>query len=834
MNIDFVPLVMKQFVHFVYYVDSKKIPMNPNVRVRKSAKANDPSTWSTFTQVESVLNAGRGIGVGYFFDDDDPFVGIDIDHCVDRDGQLNQTALDFYKAFPNTYIELSMSGTGLHFIIQSKLPAWFVGSNSGGRKIDSVEFYQSKHYLALTGHELFQGSLKDPLVVPENVLDAFLKKMFPDKNETVITPQNGKSIFDSPDYQPEYDDDLVLWLCDKVPRFGQAYLYGSPIEFNNDESKRDFFVITQLLSLFGGDRDRAVAAFMKSACVRDVNRKVGHSEDYLARTFQNAVEKWNGFTYQVQITSKKTSLLDDSPQPATITQSESVPSPESQSSKAVPDSKTESDKFDRDKNSPDIPTVYNDPDVEQDYKNFGDENNDQYFQNTDRQNAKIFVDCNGSEIRFCLDMFQHGTFFRWYGHIWKCLNSSVQCWNLIDSMFPVYREMWLNSKSETERKSIASARHRIEMASGVESCLSWVRADHRVQVLRNQFNQCRNKICFENGVYDLESDSFNSADPSDLFTLSVGYDFNPNAKSDLWIKTISEIIPDSDTRSSLQTFLGLCLSGDIDSEKFAYFYGRGGNGKGTIIRTIVEALGDFAAIIPIDLFVSNKLSFGGESATPQLAKLEYARLAVADEIPDETLLVNSKLKSLTGGDHITVRPLYSPPITFTPQFKLILSGNVKAGFVGKKDIGIDRRLLFYPFEQFFSDTIANRHLKRALTSKHSLQGVINWLLDGFRRYKQIGLFESRKMKRAREDYLDDDMKTDDDVQNFVVNYCELDSNARTPRAEFLATFRQKFPQSRLIDKAIFDFLFRLYPTLHFVVYSGSKVLAGLRIKNQHS
>lgn len=834
MNIEFVPVVMRQFVHFVYWIDSKKIPMDPNFRVRRAAKANDPNTWGLFTQVEQILADGRGVGIGYFFDDDDPFVGIDIDHCVDESGNLNQTALEFYRAFPNTYIEVSMSGTGLHIILQTHLPKSFVGSNSGGRKINGVEFYQSKHYLALTGREFFPGSLKDPLLVSDDKFEDFLRKQFPecfdDGSEKIIAPENDKSIFESPDYQPEYDDDLIRWLCEKVPRFGNAYQFGSAIEFDNDESKRDFFVITQLLSLFHNDRSRVVNAFMNSACVRDVNRKSGHADDYLARTFQNAFEKWNGFTYEVKIKSTRKSLLND-----TIKESKSVPDPQPE---PVPTPQPQSSEQSKpvydlpvDKNSPDIPTIYNVPEVDEDYKNFGDESNDQYFQNTDRQNAKIFVTCNESEIRFCVDMFQHGAFFRWYGNIWKCLNSSVQCWNLIEYMFPIYREMWLNSKSETERKSIASARHRVEMASGVESCLSWVRADPRVQIRRNQFNQSHNKICFSNGVYDLESNSFDAADPSDLFSLSTGYDFNSAAKSDLWLKTISEIIPDSDTRSSLQTFLGYCLSGDVSAEKFAYFYGLGGNGKGTILRTIIAALGDFAAVIPIDLFVSNKLSLGAESATPQLAKLEYARLAVADEIPDETLLVNSKLKSLTGGDHITVRPLYSPPITFIPQFKLILSGNVKAGFVGKKDIGIDRRLLFYPFEQTFSDTSANRALKRSLTSLHNLQSIMNWLIDGFNRYKQLGLFESRKMRRARENYLDDDQHIDPDVQSFVDLHCEIDPNARTPRAEFLATFRKFFPHSTLIDKSIIDFLFRLYPVLRFVSYGGAKVIVGLRIKN---
>lgn len=834
MNISFVPLELRKFNHFVYYVDSKKIPMNPNFRVQKKARANDPSSWSSFSVVKNVIDSGRGLGVGFFFDDDDPFVGIDLDHVVDKNGELDPVAVNFLDEFPNTYVELSMSGTGIHLIIKANLPKSFLGSNTGGRKINNVEFYTAKHYLALTGIELFAGSLRDPVVVDDVSFENFLRRVFPNEfkseyeSEKIIRPENGKSIFDSPDYQPEYDDELVRWLCEKVPKFKNSYELGSASDFNNDKSRRDFFVMTQLLSLFHGDADRAVKAFYNSACLTDADRKSGHVEDYLNRTYTNAVERWNGFTYDVQITSKRKSLEGEFKSKSVTQDKKHV----AENTSATIDESTKSDQFDRDKNSVDIPTVYNVPEVEEEYINFA--SSDEYFQNTDRQNAKIFVNCNNREIRFCVDMFQHGAFYLWSGSIWKCLNSSVQCWNLIDSMFPVYREMWLSSKSESERKSIASARHRIEMASGVESCLSWVRADSRVQITRDELNKCTNKLCFRNGVYDLESNSFNPADPADLFTLCVGYDFNSSVTSNLWLKTISEIIPDKDTRSALQTFLGLCLSGDIDSEKFAYFYGVGGNGKGTIIRTIVEALGDFASIIPIDLFVQKSFSFGAESATPQLAKLEYARLAVADEIPDESLLINAKLKSLTGGDHITVRPLYSPPITFTPQFKLILSGNVKAGFVGKKDVGIDRRLLFFPFEQTFNDTNSNRCLKRELTSTRNLQGIMNWLIEGYQRYKQIGLFESRKMRLARENYLETYEDSDPDVKNFVENYCILDERSRCPRAEFLTTFRQIFPTSKLLDKQLFDILFGLYPTLKFLNYGGSKVIAGLRIKNQHS
>jgi putative DNA primase/helicase len=64
-----------------------KVPYSPN---GQHAKSSDPATWTTF---EEACKASRDYaGVGYVFSPDDPFVGIDLDDCLDTDGTVRPWA----------------------------------------------------------------------------------------------------------------------------------------------------------------------------------------------------------------------------------------------------------------------------------------------------------------------------------------------------------------------------------------------------------------------------------------------------------------------------------------------------------------------------------------------------------------------------------------------------------------------------------------------------------------------------------------------------------------------------------------------------------------------
>ncbi len=132
-----------------------KAPVNP--RTGQGAKANDPTTWADFQSTVRYFEAHKdnGIaGIGYEFSPGDPFTGIDLDHCRDKDtGQLKycvQMLIDYLSS----YSEISPSETGVHIIIRGTVPP---GGNSkglpcgGGAK---VEMYSEGRYFTVTGQHL--------------------------------------------------------------------------------------------------------------------------------------------------------------------------------------------------------------------------------------------------------------------------------------------------------------------------------------------------------------------------------------------------------------------------------------------------------------------------------------------------------------------------------------------------------------------------------------------------------------------------------------------------------------------------------------------------------
>src|SRR5215218_8663299 len=76
-------------------VKLNKIPINP--QTLRNADTTDPTTWGTFAQCVKALplaleeweedngSAYRGGGLGFVFTAEDPYAGIDFDHCVDPD-----------------------------------------------------------------------------------------------------------------------------------------------------------------------------------------------------------------------------------------------------------------------------------------------------------------------------------------------------------------------------------------------------------------------------------------------------------------------------------------------------------------------------------------------------------------------------------------------------------------------------------------------------------------------------------------------------------------------------------------------------------------------------
>jgi putative DNA primase/helicase len=117
-----------------------KVPYSP--RTARRASSTDLLTWGTYQEALEAYEDGEYAGLGFVFSSADPYTGIDVDNCVDEDGEIALWALEIVRYF-DSYTELSATGTGLHVIVRGEVP---------NRRKGEVEVYSSKRFFTVTGH----------------------------------------------------------------------------------------------------------------------------------------------------------------------------------------------------------------------------------------------------------------------------------------------------------------------------------------------------------------------------------------------------------------------------------------------------------------------------------------------------------------------------------------------------------------------------------------------------------------------------------------------------------------------------------------------------------
>jgi len=120
--------------------DVTKVPYTP--RTGCKASTTDLMTWRTFE--EAMAGLEQFDGVGFVFCSGDPYVGIDLDNCVDPEtSRIQPWALQIIEGL-NSYTEFSPSGKGIHIIVKSKIPS--------AVKRAEIEMYDTKRFFTITGH----------------------------------------------------------------------------------------------------------------------------------------------------------------------------------------------------------------------------------------------------------------------------------------------------------------------------------------------------------------------------------------------------------------------------------------------------------------------------------------------------------------------------------------------------------------------------------------------------------------------------------------------------------------------------------------------------------
>lgn len=283
------------------------------------------------------------------------------------------------------------------------------------------------------------------------------------------------------------------------------------------------------------------------------------------------------------------------------------------------------------------------------------------------------------------------------------------------------------------------------------------------------------------GTVDLRTGELRVSRASDAITKMTACAPSAVADCPLWKRFLAETFGgDDELVCFLQRFLGYCLTGFVNEHTFVFAHGAGGNGKGIFVGTISGIMADYAAVAPMDAFVSS--SFDRPSA--DLAMLAGARLVTASETEEGRYWAEARIKSITGGDTITARYMRQNFFSYTPQFKLVVVGNHQPRLANVDD-AIKRRLRMVPF--LHRAEVPDTQLAEKLRAEWP--GILRWMLEGCLEWQTHGLGSPTSIRDANSSYFAEQ----DVFAQWLADCCDLcpGSEMKTARsADLFASWKR--------------------------------------------
>lgn len=144
----------------------------------KFAESDNPETWADFDTACKYAKENGGVCLAYALDGKDGIACIDLDGCMQENGDFSDIAQKAFVAASGSYAEKSVSGKGLHIFGKTK------GADLRSFSKDkTMEYYQGGHFIAMTGDNYGSSELRS-FDTPEmqRVLESKLEKRTEWKN----------------------------------------------------------------------------------------------------------------------------------------------------------------------------------------------------------------------------------------------------------------------------------------------------------------------------------------------------------------------------------------------------------------------------------------------------------------------------------------------------------------------------------------------------------------------------------------------------------------------------------------------------------------------------
>jgi putative DNA primase/helicase len=402
------------------------------------------------------------------------------------------------------------------------------------------------------------------------------------------------------------------------------------------------------------------------------------------------------------------------------------------------------------------------------------------FHLTDLGNGERFVARHGENMRYCNPWKKSLT---WDGTRWQLDNSQqVRQWAR-ETVRAIYAEA-SEAASAQERKALAAHAMRSEQESRLNAMMNLAQMD--VPILPEHLDVDLWLLNVANGTLDLRTGTLRQHQRSDLITKLIPIVYDPESTCPLWETFLDRIFAGN---QELITFIwkavGYSLTGLTIEQCFFLLYGIGSNGKSTFLDTLRYLTAEYGEQASFQTFLRQE----HETIRNDLAKLRSCRFVAALEMEEGKRLAESLIKSLTGGDALTARLLFSEYFTFVPQFKIWLAANHKPDIRGT-DLAIWRRVRLIPFNVVIPDGEQDKTLPAKL--KDELPGILAWAVRGCLAWQSEGFAAPEAVTAATAAYREES----DVLGEFLAEHCLLRPELQTPAADLYGRYQEWTKASR--------------------------------------
>lgn len=193
---------------------------------------------------------------------------------------------------------------------------------------------------------------------------------------------------------------------------------------------------------------------------------------------------------------------------------------------------------------------------------------------------------------------------------------------------------------------------------------------------------CRQKIFWNNGVYDFGMGTFRPVGPQDMTTVSVPREYPeqapPQEKLDHVEKTLFFDTLGEEQGRALLKILARAVAGHTEDKRWFVILGDRNSGKGVIEKALRVALGpEYVSTYNIKAFRDTPHASDAEYELKWVYGLRWSRLAFSNESIGKGHKLDANLikQVVSGGDPIRLRVPHGMPFSITPQCTLVNNAN---------------------------------------------------------------------------------------------------------------------------------------------------------------